>query len=365
MGLLKWWRSQVRALSIHMDMTWKLELALVSCALLGLRHGFDYDHLAAISDITAVQRSWRQGMRLGVTYALGHALTVVALGAAVIMLHIPLPARLDAWTERLIGATLIVLGIGVLGSMLRQPHAHTAIQSRLAILIGGLNWAWWRLRKIFRPETPKPDRFRVELHRRLGLRHRRAAWAGRRNSQPADALSADGEPRRHHSRLSRAGCVRPRAGGDEYADDRVDRRHLRRQFSSAPSMPLDRGRRRRVQLHHRDHLPARRFGQIAPSRELELGARPSCPNRGAQGTFQPEASYLSRCEGSAPFSDSSFSRPLLPNTCWATCLSNCFGAMIVMAPLYGGGALLVREAVRRTHRGWAERAAAGACVWNL
>jgi len=76
-------------------MNWKLELALISCALLGLRHGFDYDHLAAISDITAVQSSWKQGMRLGITYAVGHAVTVVTLGALVIMLHIPLPARLE------------------------------------------------------------------------------------------------------------------------------------------------------------------------------------------------------------------------------------------------------------------------------
>jgi len=140
-------------------MNWKLELALISCALLGLRHGFDYDHLAALSDITAVQRSWKQGMRLGVTYALGHAFTVVALGAMVIMLRIPLPARLDAWTERLIGVTLIVLGIGVAGSLLRHVHTGTALQSRLAVVISGLNWLWWRVRKIWRPELARPRQF--------------------------------------------------------------------------------------------------------------------------------------------------------------------------------------------------------------
>ena len=118
-------------------MNWKLDLALFSCLALGLRHGFDYDHLAAISDITAVQRSLSQGMRLGILYALGHAFTVVTLGAAVIMLHIPLPARLDAWTERLIGATLIVLGIGVVANLVKHTHSHVAMQSRLAILISG------------------------------------------------------------------------------------------------------------------------------------------------------------------------------------------------------------------------------------
>ena len=91
-------------------MNWKLDLALISCALLGLRHGFDYDHLAAISDITAVQTSWKQGMRLGITYALGHALTVVTLGALVVMLHVPLPARLDNWTERLAGSLILPSG---------------------------------------------------------------------------------------------------------------------------------------------------------------------------------------------------------------------------------------------------------------
>jgi high-affinity nickel-transport protein len=138
-------------------MDWKIELALLSCLVLGLRHGFDYDHLAAISDITAVQRSRMQGIRLGVMYALGHALTVVVLGAMVVLLHVPLPARLDAWTERLIGATLIVLGVGVVANLVRHGHSHAAIQSRLTILISGCRYLWWRTVRVFRVETPRPE----------------------------------------------------------------------------------------------------------------------------------------------------------------------------------------------------------------
>lgn len=142
---------------------WRLDAALGSCLVLGLRHGFDYDHLAAISDITAVQRNWWNGLRLGMTYALGHAFTVVALGIAVLQLHMGLPQGLDHWTERLIGLTLIVLGIGVVAGILRKDihdHGHGRIESRLAIGINGVLWLAWQMRRMWNPLAQRPDRFR-------------------------------------------------------------------------------------------------------------------------------------------------------------------------------------------------------------
>ena len=143
-------------------MSTNLELALVSCALLGLRHGFDYDHLAAISDITSVQRGWREGMRLGLLYALGHALTVAILGCVVIFLHLSLPAHLDAIGERLVGVTLIVLAICVLVSFLRRREgtaAHRHIpRSRIALLVSGARYATWRVRSL-RRNLPQPEPF--------------------------------------------------------------------------------------------------------------------------------------------------------------------------------------------------------------
>src|SRR5579875_1398690 len=118
-----------------------LQLALISCLLLGLRHGFDYDHLAAITDITSTQRNWRESMRLGLLYALGHALTVAALGIPVIFLHVSLPTSLDKVGERLVGATLIVLGVYVVASLWRSRkllqqgvHTHRHLsRSRIAM----------------------------------------------------------------------------------------------------------------------------------------------------------------------------------------------------------------------------------------
>ncbi len=141
---------------------WTLVAALGSCLVLGLKHGFDYDHLAAISDITAVQRNWRSGLRLGMTYALGHAFTVAVLGVAVLQLHLGLPQSLDHITERLIGLTLIVLGIGVVAGILRKDahgHKHSRIESRLAIAINGILWIAWRARRLGYPQTPRPKRF--------------------------------------------------------------------------------------------------------------------------------------------------------------------------------------------------------------
>jgi len=94
-----------------------LYAALVTAAILGFRHGFDYDHIAAITDIVSVQPSRRLAMKLGMVYAFGHALTVAGLGAIVILLGVSLPAGIDRWAERLVGVTLIVLGVYVLGSL--------------------------------------------------------------------------------------------------------------------------------------------------------------------------------------------------------------------------------------------------------
>ena len=144
-------------------MSTQLQLALLSCALLGLRHGFDYDHLAAISDITSVQRGWREGMRLGLLYALGHALTVALLGATVLFLHLSLPAGMDTLGERLVGATLILLAVYVFVTFLRRKphpagHSHLS-RSRIALLVSGARYAAWRVRKLGNATAPRPDPF--------------------------------------------------------------------------------------------------------------------------------------------------------------------------------------------------------------
>ena len=123
-----------------------LVAALSTAAVLGFRHGFDYDHIAAITDVVSVQSSRRAAMRLGMVYALGHALTVAGLGSIVILLGISLPAGIDRWAERLVGFTLLLLGIYVLGSLVFRPE-DTLPKSRYRLLHEGYHRARLALRR--------------------------------------------------------------------------------------------------------------------------------------------------------------------------------------------------------------------------
>jgi hypothetical protein len=131
-----------------------LELALISAAILGFRHGFDYDHVAAISDITSVQRTAKRAMQLGSLYALGHAVMVAALGSAVILFQIVLPPGIDRMAERLVGFTLVILGIYVLGSLFRGVPPPP---SRFILLSHVFRWLHWKARGHRHPELPEPQ----------------------------------------------------------------------------------------------------------------------------------------------------------------------------------------------------------------
>lgn len=114
-----------------------LEIGLVATAFaLGFRHGFDWDHLAALSDIAASQQSRRRSMTLATLYAAGHAAVAFAIGAAVILASAQLPGSVGDVMERLVGVTLLALGIWVIVSTLRHGRS-TRMPSRGALLVAG------------------------------------------------------------------------------------------------------------------------------------------------------------------------------------------------------------------------------------
>jgi hypothetical protein len=136
-----------------------LRLALVSATMLGFRHGLDYDHIAAITDISSVQSKARDAMRYGLLYVAGHATTVALLGSAAVVFRIALPPASDRWAERLVGITLLVLGVYVLGTFFRpSTHSHARPRTRITLLVNGALWIYWRLSRVFggtRVEAPQ------------------------------------------------------------------------------------------------------------------------------------------------------------------------------------------------------------------
>src|SRR3954470_17144946 len=83
----------------------------------GFRHGIDWDHIAALTDITGTERTPRRSMLLATLYALGHALVVFGLGLVAILLSDELPDSVDTFMEHLVGVTLLVFGGYVLVSL--------------------------------------------------------------------------------------------------------------------------------------------------------------------------------------------------------------------------------------------------------
>lgn len=76
---------------------------MLDALTLGARHGFDPDHLAAITELTASERGGWRGFLLGMRYAVGHSTMVAALGLAAARAGLDTP-------DWVIGLTLVLLG---------------------------------------------------------------------------------------------------------------------------------------------------------------------------------------------------------------------------------------------------------------
>ena len=187
---------------------------LITGLLLGIRHGIDWDHIAAITDITsttaaasaaeaahahehrtvtdhqhghggttelqahgagarslpgpavggaggaggaglvaaAVGHRWigaeqLEAIRLGTLYAVGHGIVVIALGIAALSFGALLPDWLDPIMGRVVGLTLVGLGVWVLFSVYRYARSGESfrLRSRWMLVFDGARYGWRRL----------------------------------------------------------------------------------------------------------------------------------------------------------------------------------------------------------------------------
>jgi hypothetical protein len=122
---------------------------LVASFWFGFRHGVDWDHIAAITDITGTQDERRRSLLFGTLYALGHALVVMSLGILAVVAGDRLPAGLDSAMTRVVGVTLVLLGVYVIVSLVRHGRDFR-LRSRWMLVFAGVRrgarWARQRVR---------------------------------------------------------------------------------------------------------------------------------------------------------------------------------------------------------------------------
>ena len=170
---------------------------------LGIRHGIDWDHIAAITDITSttaaagvaeaaheeqhrsvsghhhghggalemhahdagpgaatlapatrggaspfhrVGHEQVEAIQLGTLYALGHGAVVIVLGIAALAFGALLPEWLDPIMGRIVGLTLVLLGGWVLYSVYRYARGGESfrLRSRWMLVFDGIRYAWRR-----------------------------------------------------------------------------------------------------------------------------------------------------------------------------------------------------------------------------
>jgi hypothetical protein len=80
-------------------------------SLLGMRHALEPDHLAAVSTLITGERSNAKAAWLGACWGLGHTLTLVTAGAALIFLRAEMPASASDAFELSVALMLVGLGL--------------------------------------------------------------------------------------------------------------------------------------------------------------------------------------------------------------------------------------------------------------
>lgn len=92
--------------------------------VLGLRHAVEADHLAAISTIVGERKSILSSSLVGGLWGMGHTISLLVAGAAVILLGVEIGARTALALEFCVGLMLVALGANALRKLARGGRVH-------------------------------------------------------------------------------------------------------------------------------------------------------------------------------------------------------------------------------------------------
>ena len=95
--------------------------------LIGIRHAFEPDHVAAVASLATRTTTLRQAARQGAAWGLGHTLMLFAVCTVVLLLDTTISEQLAGYLEAAVGFMLVMLGADVLRRLWRDRvhfHAH-------------------------------------------------------------------------------------------------------------------------------------------------------------------------------------------------------------------------------------------------
>src|ERR1700722_1183232 len=87
---------------------------------LGMRHATDPDHVVAVTTIVSRERTMLHATVIGALWGLGHTITILAVGSAIILFRLTIPPRIGLSMELCVGLMLILLGVLNLTGVLRR-----------------------------------------------------------------------------------------------------------------------------------------------------------------------------------------------------------------------------------------------------
>lgn len=94
---------------------------------LGMRHATDADHVIAVATIVSRERSLGGAAWVGALWGIGHSVTILAVGGAIVGLGVVIPPRVGLGMEFSVAVMLILLGVlslsGVTGRV-RETLGH-------------------------------------------------------------------------------------------------------------------------------------------------------------------------------------------------------------------------------------------------
>lgn len=108
-------------------MSYQQVLLLLTGLVLGMRHAFDRDHVAAVTHFISLEPDPPKSAWFGFRWALGHAVTVLVLGSLILLLHLKFDPAFERYAELAVGFTLVGLGIWrliLLANERKHTHEH-------------------------------------------------------------------------------------------------------------------------------------------------------------------------------------------------------------------------------------------------